>query len=38
MSYVVSEYIGPPAFAPDGSVWAAFVQNGKGLAGRLIFR
>jgi hypothetical protein len=35
LSYVVSEYLGPPAFGPDGSVWAAFVNQGQGLAARL---
>jgi len=23
------EYLGPPAFAPDGSVWAGFVSLGR---------
>ena len=30
-----SEHLGPPAFAPDGSIWAAFVNEGNGLAARL---
>jgi hypothetical protein len=36
MSFVASEYIGPPAFTADGSVWAPFVSGGKGLAARLV--
>jgi hypothetical protein len=35
LSWPKSEDLGPPAFAPDGSVWAAFVHEQKGLAGRL---
>jgi hypothetical protein len=34
-TFNASEYLGPPARTSDGSVWAAFVNNGKGLVGRL---
>ncbi len=35
MAYPQSEYLGPPTFAHDGSIWAAYVQANKGLTGRL---
>jgi hypothetical protein len=34
-TYGVSEYAGYPVFAPDGSIWSACLNGGKGLAGRL---
>jgi hypothetical protein len=35
MTWPQSEHLGPPAFGPDGSVWAAFVHGDSGLAGRM---
>jgi hypothetical protein len=32
----VSEYLGPPVFGPDGSIWAAYVNKGQGLVARII--
>ncbi len=37
LSYHVSEYLGYPTFASDGSIWGAYISLGDGLAGRLIF-
>ena len=36
LAWTKSEYVGPPAFAPDGSIWAAFVHAEHGLAARII--
>jgi hypothetical protein len=35
ISFGVSEYLGAPVFAPDGSAWAGFVHALHGLAARL---
>lgn len=35
INLLVSEYIGPPIFGPDGSIWAGFLVEDKGLVGRL---
>ena len=35
MAWSKSEFLGPPAFTSDGSIWAAFVRDGQGLAARL---
>jgi hypothetical protein len=32
----VSEYIGPPIFGPDGSIWVGFLSGKDGLLGRLV--
>jgi len=37
LSYEVSEYLGYPTFAADGSIWAAYLAGGDGLAARLSF-
>jgi hypothetical protein len=37
LTYHVSEYLGYPTFASDGSVWGAYISGGHGLAGRLVF-
>jgi hypothetical protein len=37
LSYRISEYLGYPAFASDGSIWAAYVNGGNASAGRLVF-
>jgi hypothetical protein len=35
LTYAVSEYAGYPVFAPDGSIWSAYLDGGNGFAGRL---
>jgi hypothetical protein len=35
INVLVSEYLGPPVFGPDGSIWAGFLVEDKGLLGRL---
>jgi len=37
LTYEVSEYAGYPVFASDGTIWAAYLAGGNGLAGRLTF-
>jgi hypothetical protein len=37
LSYHVSEYLGYPTFASDGSIWGAYISGGHGLAGHLVF-
>jgi hypothetical protein len=37
LTYNVSEYAGYPVFAADGTIWAAYLDSGKGLAARLAF-
>ncbi len=37
LSFGVSEYLGYPVFAADGTVWATYVNGGRGLAGRVVF-
>ena len=35
MSYLAGEYIGTPLFAPDGSFWAAFADQGHAMVAHL---
>jgi photosystem II stability/assembly factor-like uncharacterized protein len=35
LTYGVSEYAGYPVFAPDGSIWSAYLDGSEGFAGRL---
>ena len=35
ISLLVSEYVGAPAFGPDGSIWIGFLQDSDGLVGRM---
>ncbi len=35
LDLLVSEYIGAPAFSPDGSIWLGVLQDQNGLVGRM---
>ncbi len=35
LDLLVSEYVGAPAFGPDGSIWIGFLQDDEGLVGRM---
>ena len=35
ISLEVSEYLGPPVLGPEGSIWAGFLQDQQGFAGRI---
>jgi hypothetical protein len=37
LAFSISEYMGYPVFASDGSIWVGFLDNGQGMAGRLTF-